>query len=303
MNKVLITGASGFIGRHCLPLLLEQGYEIHSISRYPLSIDPSIHWHHVDLLDRLNVTQLMAQIKPSHLLHLAWYAVPGKYWTALENFQWVQASLDLLQAFKEYGGERVVMAGSCAEYDWQYGYCDESITPLNPQSPYGICKHSLALMLDAFCKQADISAAWGRIFWLYGQFESPNRLVSSVIKSLLSKNTAQCSAGNQIRDFLYVKDVADALVQILGSNLTGAINIASGMPISIRTLVEYIGTILERVDLLQFSPQNDLHREAPLVVANVRRLRSELLWTPSYSLPQGLESSINFWKHELALNL
>jgi nucleoside-diphosphate-sugar epimerase len=276
MNKVLITGASGFIGRHCLPLLLEQGYEIHSISRYPLSIDPAIHWHQVDLLDRLNVTKLMAQIKPSHLLNLAWYAVPGKYWTSLENFKWVQASLDLLQAFKEYGGERVVMAGSCAEYDWQYGYCDESITPLNPRSPYGICKH-----------------------WLYGQFESPNRLVSSVIKSLLSKTTAQCSAGNQIRDFLYVEDVANALVQILGSNLTGAINIGSGMPISIRTLVEYIGTMLDRIDLLQFSSQNDLHQEAPLVVANVRRLRSELLWTPEFSLQQGIELSIEFWKQEM----
>jgi nucleoside-diphosphate-sugar epimerase len=301
MNKVLITGASGFIGRHCLPLLLEQGYEIHSISRYPLSIDPAIHWHQIDLLDRLNVTQLMAQIKPSHLLHLAWYAVPGTYWTALENFKWVQASLDLLQSFKEYGGERVVMAGSCAEYDWQYGYCDESITPLNPKSPYGSCKHSLSLMLDAFCKQVDISAAWGRIFWLYGQFEDPNRLVSSVIKSLLSKTTAQCSAGNQIRDFLYVEDVANALVQILGSNLTGAINIGSGMPISIRTLVEYIGTMLDRIDLLQFSPQNDLHQEAPLVVANVRRLRSELLWTPKFSLQQGIELSIEFWKQEMSI--
>lgn len=299
MNKVLITGASGFIGRHCLPLLLEQGYEIHSISRHPLSSDPDIYWHQFDLLDRLNVAQVIAQIKPSHLLHLAWYAVPGKYWTALENFQWVQASLDLLQVFKEYGGKRVVMAGSCAEYDWQYGYCDESITPLNPQNPYSICKHSLALMLDTFCKQADISAAWGRIFWLYGQSESPNRLVSSVIKSLLNNTTAQCSAGNQIRDFLYVEDVADALVQILGANLTGAINVGSGIPISIRTLVEYIGTMLDRVDLLQFSPQNDCHREAPLVVANVQRLRSELLWTPKYSLQQGIELSIEFWKQEM----
>ncbi len=303
MKKVLITGGSGFIGKHCLPLLVAAGYEVHAVARQPLlSIDPAIHWHQLDLLDRSQVALLMAQIKPSHLLHLAWYAIPGKYWTALENFQWVRASLDLLQTFKESGGERVVMAGSCAEYDWQYGYCAESITPLTPQSPYGICKHSLALMLDTFCQQAGISAAWGRIFWLYGAFEDPNRLVSSVIKSLLSNNTAQCSAGTQIRDFLYVSDVADAMVNLLGSNLTGAINIGSGIPISIRTLVEYIGTMLDRVDLLQFAPTSN-NSEAPLVVANTQRLRSELLWTPKFSLQQGLAESINFWQHELTPNL
>ncbi len=302
MKKVLITGSSGFIGRHCLPLLVANGYEVHAIARQPLlSIDPAIHWHRLDLLDRSQVTQLIAQIQPSHLLHLAWYAIPGKYWTALENFQWVQASLDLLQVFKACGGERVVMVGTCAEYDWRFGYCDETITPLAPQSPYGICKHALALMLDSFCHQADLSAAWGRIFWLYGQCEDPNRLVSSVIKSLLSDKIAKCSTGTQIRDFLYVGDVADALVTALGSNVTGAINIGSGIPISIRTLVEYIGTILDRVDLVQFAPASN-NPEAPLVVANTQRLRSELLWTPQFNLQQGIELSIDFWKQELKIS-
>jgi nucleoside-diphosphate-sugar epimerase len=302
MNKVLITGGSGLIGRHCLPLLVNSGYEVHAIARQPLdSIDLDIYWHQIDLLDRSQVSQSISKIKPSHLLHLAWYAVPGKYLTARENFQWVQTSLNLLQEFAEYGGQRVVMAGSCAEYDWQYGYCHESLTPLNPQSPYGICKQALSLMLAAFCQQADLSAAWGRIFWLYGQFEDPNRLVSSVIRSLLNNSTAQCSAGTQIRDFLYVADVADALVNILGAKLSGAINIGSGIPISVRTLVEYIGTMLDRSELLQFAPA-DRNLETPLVVANIQRLRSELQWTPKYSLQQGMELSIEFWKRELKIS-
>ena len=70
MNKVLITGASGFIGRHCLPLLVAQGYEVHAISRHPLQIeDLDIHWHRVDLFDRIVLQKSIAEIQPSHLLH------------------------------------------------------------------------------------------------------------------------------------------------------------------------------------------------------------------------------------------
>lgn len=302
MNKVLITGASGFIGRHCLPLLSEQGYELHAISRHPILIqNVEIHWHQVDLFDRVALQDVMIEIHPSHLLHLAWYAVPGKYWTALENFQWVQVSLDLVRIFSECGGKRIVAAGSCAEYDWKYGYCQANFTPIAPQTPYGICKQAFSLMLDSFCQQTDISYAWGRIFWLYGQYEDPNRLVSSVIRSLLGNRSAQCSAGIHIRDFLYVKDVADALVRLLGSNLAGSIDIGSGIPISIRTLVEQIASTLDRTDLVEFGAIPSKNPEAHLVVASPDRLRSELNWYPQYDLASGIQETIDFWKKEIIL--
>ncbi|WP_373541600.1 NAD-dependent epimerase/dehydratase family protein [Chamaesiphon sp.] len=302
MNKVLITGASGFIGRHCLPLLVAQGYEVHIISRYPGWIENlDVHWHQVDLFDRAAIQTVMTRVRPSHLLHLAWYAVPGKYWTGLENFQWVQVSLDLVRAFAEYGGKRIVSAGSCAEYDWRYGYCQANITPIAPQTPYGTCKQAFSLMLESFCQQTDISCTWGRIFWLYGRYEDPNRLVSSVIRSLLSDRIAQCSAGVQIRDFLYVRDVADILVRLLSSKLVGAIDIGSGIPISIRSLVEYIADRLDRSSLVEFGAIPPKSLEATLVVANPERLRSELNWYPQYDLAGGITETINFWKQEIAV--
>lgn len=297
MNKVLITGASGFIGRHCLPLLSEQGYELHAISRHPLATQNiEINWHQIDLFDRSSLQALMMKVRPSHLLHLAWYASPGKYWTALENFQWVQVSLELIRIFSECGGRRIIAAGSCAEYDWRYGYCQANITPISPQTPYGTCKQAFSLMLDSFCQQTDISYAWGRIFWLYGQYEDPNRLVASVIRSLLSNQLAQCSTGLQIRDFLYVCDVADALVRLLGSEVTGSIDIGSGIPISIRNLVEQIANTLDRADLVEFGAIPIKSQEAHLVVANPDRLRSELNWYPQYDLSSGIQETINFWK-------
>jgi nucleoside-diphosphate-sugar epimerase len=116
MKNVMLTGASGFIGRHCIPLLIENGYEVHAFtSRKNAHDDQKVTWHTIDLLDPEQVHTLMKSICPSHLIHFAWYTVPGKYWSALENIQWLQASLNLVQEFSVGGGERMVGAGTCAE--------------------------------------------------------------------------------------------------------------------------------------------------------------------------------------------
>src|SRR5689334_22814100 len=108
MKRVLLTGATGLIGRHCLPTLLAQGYEVHAVSARGVAAFPTgVHAHQADLLDLGQVTALLEGIQPSHLLHLAWYTRPGAYWASLENISWVQASLGLLQAFVTHGGRRV----------------------------------------------------------------------------------------------------------------------------------------------------------------------------------------------------
>lgn len=162
MKKVLVTGATGFIGRHCLPLLLDKGYEVHAVTSKS-SIDgfPDIHWQHCDLLDSGKVSALLEEVKPTHLLHFAWFTAYGEYWTSLENLRWVRSSLELLSSFAKWGGHRIVIAGTCAEYDWQYGYCSENITPIKPSTLYGICKHSLHIMAEGFTRQMDLSVAWG----------------------------------------------------------------------------------------------------------------------------------------------
>ena len=299
-NRILLTGATGFIGRHCFPLLSARGFEVHAVSSKVSKANGSdAQWHEADLLDSGQVWELVSRVRPTHLLHFAWYAVPGTFWNSLENFRWVQASLTLLQAFALTGGQRVVMAGTCAEYDWNYGFCSESMTPLAPKTVYGICKHSLQTMLNAFSKQTGLSAAWGRIFFLYGASEHPNRVVSSVIRSLLRGEPARCSHGNQIRDYLYVEDAAAAFVALLHSDVQGPVNVGSGRPVLLKDMIYKIARKLKREDLIHLGAVSTPPSESGLVLADIRRLSEEVGVQPQYDLDRGLEESISWWENEL----
>jgi nucleoside-diphosphate-sugar epimerase len=298
MKRVLITGASGFIGRHCLPLLQAPDTELHAVipeARFQLDI-PGVKWHIADLLDHNPAELLVERIMPSHLLHLAWVTQPGEFWNSLENARWLRASLDLLQAFCDHGGQRLVVAGSCAEYDWRHGYCSENVTPLNPATLYGVCKKALFEATMSYAKQAAVSAAWGRVFFLYGPYEHPSRLVPSIITSLLQGRPAPCTNGHQLRDFLHVDDVACAFVRLLSSEMQGAVNLASGQPVSLRDMISLIGRKLDRAHLIQFGaiPLGD--SEPSLLLANVDRLRIELGVSPRYGLSEGLDQTIEWWK-------
>ncbi len=304
MKKVLLTGATGFVGRHCLDPLVNSSYEVHAVSSLTVSSlaqDESltreeVRWHRVDLLDKDQVSALVRDVRPTHLLHCAWYAVPGKYWTAVENFAWLESSVHLFEEFGAKGGQRAVGLGSCAEYDWSYRTCSEQTTPLNPATTYGDCKHQLQLRLAEISEQSGISAAWARLFFLYGPHEPAERLVASVVRSVLAGEPAPCSHGQQVRDFLYIQDAADALVALLESEVTGAVNIASGQAVSVRSLVEQIADLLRRKDLIQLGARPSPLGEPPLLVADIKRLQEEVGWSPRYDLATGIAATIDWWR-------
>ena len=305
MKKVLLTGASGFIGRHTIHFLIKSGYEVHAVfntTKPAFNEDINLFWHQCNLLKSEEQKQLLVEIKPSHLLHFAWYAIPGKYWTSLENCRWVQASLDLIMNFIENGGKRTVLAGTCAEYDWSYGYCSEEVTPTRPRTLYGTCKNSLQEILFQFSKQTGISSAWGRIFFLYGPYEARNRLVPSVITSLLQGQQARCTHGDQIRDFLHVEDVASAFVSLLDSNIEGPVNIASGQPVALKTIIYTIADLLGKRHLVELGVLPASENEPLFLVADARKLNQQVGWKPKITLEAGLKSTIEWWEQNLKGN-
>jgi nucleoside-diphosphate-sugar epimerase len=298
---VLVSGGSGFIGRQCLRPLVESGCTVHAVSRRPPSVaDDRLTWHTADLLRVGQARQLVAAVRPTHLLHLAWYAEPGAYWTAIDNYHHVRAGLELLEAFADSGGQRAVIAGTVAEYDWRYGYCREELTPLAPTTAYGVCKHALQLMASTLARDAGLGFAWGRVFWLYGPHEHPARLVASVICALLRGQAALCSSGEQRRPFLHVADVARAFVALLFSDVTGAINIASADPVPVREVVETVARQLGARELLRIGALRQAANEPPLLAADTRRLTQEVGWSPVFDLESGIADTIAWWRTQLS---
>jgi nucleoside-diphosphate-sugar epimerase len=255
----------------------------------------------LDLLDLAAVCKLIEEIRPSHLLHFAWYAVPGAYWTSLDNFTWVAASLHLIQRFHAAGGRRAVIAGTCAEYDWSRAtLCDEQSTPvvlgsLSSASPYAICKAALQRMLDSYARTAGLSLAWGRIFFQYGPYEPESRLVPSVICALLRGERAACSDVSQVRSFLYSQDVGEAFAALLDCNVEGPVNIGADGEISIAELVRTIGLLIGRPELIALGTRPMLPNEPPYLLPDLTRLRREVGWQPLHDLETGLRKTIGWW--------
>jgi nucleoside-diphosphate-sugar epimerase len=300
MHRVLITGAGGFLGRHCLVRLAGTRCEVHGVVRPGREFAfPGARIHRADLLDPAQVAALLAAVRPSHLLHLAWVTTPGTYWTSPENAAWVAAGLHLILRFVACGGRRVVSAGSCAEYDWSEGPCSEATTPLRPASPYGVCKNSLRQALDAVAAETGVSAAWARIFFLYGPHEHPRRLVPSVARALLRGEPAPCFAGAQRCDFLHVLDAAAALLALLESGVCGPVNVGSGEAVPVREVIRHLAAHAGRPELATVGAASEA-AEARQVVADVRRLREELGWTPQIALRRGLADTLAWWRSRVA---
>ncbi len=298
MKRVLVTGASGFIGLNSLPLLKRLGYEVHAVSGSQ-SLQPgdgAIKWHSANLLNTGDIESLLSKVKPTHLLHFAWYAIPGKFWTAHENLDWVRATIVLMRAFSNQGGQRAVMAGTCAEYDWSFDFCSEETTPCRPTTLYGTCKHSIQLLLDAWSVQEGMSSAWGRIFFLYGPREHSSRLVPHVIRSLVHGEPAKCTHGEQVRDFMHVEDVAAAFVALLDSKVRGIVNIASGEPLRLKDMIREIADQIGRRELVLLGAIQPSSADPPRLVAEISRLHDEVGFRPVYNLNSGITQTIEHLK-------
>jgi len=295
MTRVLVTGASGFIGRHVLPLLAERGYEVHAASRHAPRHDlANASWHAADLLSETDRGRLIATVRPTALLHLAWYAEPGAFWRSNENLRWAAASIELFRVAAAAGVRRIVGTGTCAEYDWSRGLCVERETPLEPSTLYGAAKRATGMLLEAFGNVSGMSAAWARVFFTYGPGERSKRLVGSTIARLLAGERAPTTAGTQVRDFLHVADVAAGIVAVLDSVAEGPVNIGSGQGVAVADLVRTLGRLVNRPDLIGIGDLPGNPNEAPRVVADVQRLRTEIGWAPRFDLESGLAATVDW---------
>ena len=300
--KVMVTGGAGFLGRAMVSRLHAAGAKVIATTRSaaPQDAPDGVTWARVDLTDRDAVSALMAAHAPSHLMALAWH-MGGGYQHSAENYRWLQHSIDLIFAFAAAGGTRAVFCGSCMEYDWSLEEpFVEGVSPLHPNTDYGVAKAALSRVFEPLCAQLGVSGAWARPYFLYGPGENPRRLAADVIISLLEGREALCGAGTQKRDFLHVGDVADAMATLLASDVTGAMNIGSGQAIAMADLITEIGRQIDRPDLIKLGARPPRAGEPELVEADPTRLRDGLGWRPTFTLETGVADTIAWWRRELA---
>lgn len=289
--KVLLTGASGFIGRHALAALRAQGIETVVLGRRSPPEVAAQDFIEADLLASPDFAALMRQARATHLLHLAWYAEHGRYWTSPLNLRWVDASVRLVEAFCAAGGRHVVAAGTCAEYDWAQGYCREDAGALAPASLYGVAKDATRRLLTEVCKSRQVGLTWGRIFFPYGPGEPAQKLVPSLIEVFRGRRAPFAVNVGAYRDFLHVSDVAQAFVTLLRAEAMGPCNIGSGEPVRLGELIGQLAQLCgaDAQPVLALAATRE--GEPPMLVAQAGRLRA-LGWAPRLTLAQGLRQSL-----------
>jgi nucleoside-diphosphate-sugar epimerase len=268
---------------------MSEDCEIHAVSRRRHAPGGDrVCWHEADLHEPADACGLIAAIRPSHLLHLAWEATPRIYSGSPENLRWLRAGLAMVAAFGEAGGQRFVGAGSSAEYESSHQRCAEDLTPIRPATIYGKCKTACWLGVEATAQHYGFSAAWGRIFLPYGPGDPPGRLIPWVLSALDQKRPVEATHGRQLRDFIYAPDAADLLVRLLFSPEAGSFNIGTGCATTIRSVIEYLADRRGGRALLRLGAIEPPAGEPPLLVADMARVRARLGWSAPTSIEAGL---------------
>lgn len=286
MKRVLLTGATGLIGKYAIQPLIDAGFEVFAISSTEKINKNNVNWVKADLLDTANIKDLFTQIKPNYLLHFAWDTTPGSYLESNLNFDWVKASLEMINQFKINGGERAVFAGTCFEYEFQDKPLSE-YGKLNPTSTYAKCKNYLNQLSTLYSDKNDISFGWGRIFYVYGEGENLKRLVPHVINSLRNDKEVLITAGELVKDYMFAEDIATAFVKFLDSGATGCVNICTGVPVQIKEIVDYIASKLHKENLVKY--EDKALNDAKIILGDNTRLYKEVKFTPKYSIKLGLD--------------
>lgn len=268
---IMLTGATGFVGRQVLRALADRGARVRPVVRK----GKEERLAGAAGLERVVVTpDLFAESAGwwsaacagvDTVIHAAWYSEPGKYLQSVANVDCLSGTLHLAKGAADAGVRRWVGVGTCFEYDVGAGVLSVD-TPLMPLTPYAWAKAASFVALSRWLPEHGVEFAWCRLFYLYGEGEDARRLVPYLRQRLSSGEPAELTHGNQIRDFLDVRDAGVMIAEAALGAVQGPVNVCSGRPVTVRQLAETIADEYGRRDLLRFGARRDNLVDPPCVV-------------------------------------
>ncbi len=293
--KILLTGPTGFIGPAFIRLALSRGHQIAGLiipsESVPSDLPPSkdLSWLRGTLQEA--PWEQISAFGPDVCVHMAWITTPGVYLESPENLRFLDASISFLRKLRELGVVHIFGLGTCVEYQITNQPLSEERTPIVPTTTYARCKNELRLTMEADARQHGFVFCWGRVFYPYGPREHPSRLCSSIIQKLARDEKIVLKTPGSTKDYIYIDDLAIALLTVLGKKFRGTINLGTGIGVSVREIAQALGEMMGKPHLIE---EANLPEIDPLgfVVADASRLH-QLGWQPSHDLRQGLQKLLD----------
>lgn len=287
--KILLTGSTGFIGSAFLERALAAGHS------FALLIPPGEELlRPMGTSDRLRLFPgtlaeapwlEIAKFGPEVCVHAAWITTPGVYLESPENDRFLEWSRAFFEQFYRHGGAWALGLGTCIEYASTSGPRSEAHTPIEPASRYARSKNSLRVALEEIAARHGRPAAWARIFYPYGPGEHPSRLGSQIVLQLLRNQSVTLRTPDAAKDYIYISDLARAILTVVERRFAGAINLGTGQGVTVRQFAEQIAACLGKTGLIHCLSG---HRDpAGDVIAAAARIRG-LGWEPQVGLGEGI---------------
>jgi nucleoside-diphosphate-sugar epimerase len=301
--KLLVTGATGFIGQHLVSKLIEQGHIVLAVSRSAASLSTS------DYTDKLfylqsslklenNAIERIMEFEPEVLIHLAWEKIPDfSFETSFENLQ--NQITFFRNLFSIVSLKKIIVTGSCWEFNKKIGVCAESDICVS-SNYFTWAKNSLRDFLQFECLQKNLNFIWTRVFYVYGPKQRKGSLIPSVIDNIQNGLVPELKTPSNSNDFIYVDDVADGLIQFAVKDVpSGIYNLGSGESVPIIDVVSKIEILLhDEETLTRALLKNTTHSSFKDIdfCADMVKTFTTLNWHPQTNLASGIEKSINYKK-------
>lgn len=288
MARILVTGASGFIGSAVVRHALAAGHEVAGLVRTSGRLPPGAAEITGDLASP--PWKAIAEFAPERVVHSAWISTPGVYLESSENEAHVEWSRNLAKGLVGLGIRRLLVLGTCIEYQASPGFRREDLTPIQPASTYARAKVRLHGSLTRDLAGTGVGLSWGRVFYPYGEGEHPARLCSSLIARFRRGEAAELRTPDSAKDYIHIDDLAAAILAVAAAEAAAVVNLGAGKGVKVREIAERIAASMGCPHLLRM-PSVPAPDPSGDVVADVTRLRA-LGWEPKVTLESGLRRLI-----------